>query len=246
VSGTLFGTRAARCPLESRIHEGSIPKSARIAVYENNFTEIVSGALRNVFPTIDRLVGDTCFRTLARTYAQTHASYSGDLQSWGSAFPALLDGIYSSTEHAFLGDVARLEFAIDECLIAGNLPGISSEQLQDAINADEAVVELTPNPSLHLIESDFPILDIWRAHRDGMPENASLDGEAQNVAVVRTDEDAQITLLSKTGARLIRALRERNSLDDAMSDLGATDTEQLAQALRDIVRSGAFSEIELT
>lgn len=239
------GDAVAPGALEAQISEGSIAKLTRIAVYENNFSEIVTGALRNVYPTIEQLVGAACFRSLARSYLQDHTSHSGDLQSYGHAFPALLDQIYSTSEHAFLGDVARLEFALDECLTAENLSGISGEQLQEAIGQEDTDIRLLPNPSLHLIESAYPILEIWRAHRNETTEKLSLDTGAQLVVVVRATNDAQMTLVSATGAKLIGLLAKDQSIDDALSQLGDSDDAQLVQALRDIVASGAFSAISV-
>lgn len=242
-----FAASEAAAPgaLEAQISAGSIAKLTRIAVYENNCSEIITGALRNVYPTIEQLVGTACFRSLARSYLQDHPSDSGDLQSYGHAFPALLDQIYATSEHGFLGDVARLEYALDECLTAENLPGVSGEQLQEAFGLEDADIRLSPNPSLHLIESAYPILEIWRAHRNETTDELSLDTGAQNVVVVRADNDAQMTLVSSTGAELIGLLAKDQNIDDALAQLSDPDDDKLVQALRDIVASGAISAISV-
>ena len=232
-----------RADLEDRIVSGPRSKSTCIAVYRNNVAEIVKGTLSNVFPTVQQLVGDACFSSLARRYSSIHASLSGDLQSYGEAFAAMLDEIYVSTEYAFLGDVARLEFALDECLCAEFQPGITGEQLHAVLSDATVEVLLHRNPSLHLIESRYPILDIWRSHREARFERMSLDQPSQNVVVVRSGSDAQMTVVSRTGARLIRSLSEQTAIDDLLSALDHAEADEIAAALRDIVASNAVTEV---
>jgi hypothetical protein len=214
-----------------------------MAVYRNNVAEIVKGALGNVYPTIQALVGDTCFRSLASHYSRFNKSVCGDLQAYGAVFPAMLDQIYASSEHGFLGDVARLEFALDACLCAESVPGITGEQLHSALSIDSAEARLKRNPSLFLIESRYPILDIWRAHRDGETDQLSIDEPAQNVAVVRAGNDARMTVVSRAGARMIRALEPETAIDDLCVAIEDADTDELTVALRDVVASRAIVEV---
>ena len=231
---------AAAPVLEHHIRAGRIPAAARIAVYENNYIQIVAGTLRNIYPTIEQLVGDVCFLSLARSYARTHPSNSGDLQSFGQAFPQLLDAIYSTTENAYLGDVARLEEAIDDCQTKQYLPAMNEAGFQQWLEAEHPCTALVPNPSFHLVRSAYPILSIWRAHRDDDFSGVSARPDPQRVAVVRSHDDAQLTLVGETGAALIDALARHADPVDALTELGELETQQLAQALRDTVASGAF------
>ncbi len=225
--------------LEDQIDGGAIGKTTRIAVYVNNFAAIVAGALRNVFPTVEQLVGDACFRGLAQRYSREHASVSGDLQAYGHAFPAMLGQIYGAGEYAFIADIAQLEFALDECLAAADSPSMTGEQLQRALS-EETDIPLSPHPSLHLVESSFPIVTLWRAHRDGELASLSIEAPAQNVVVVRAGSDAQMTVVSPFAMRLIQALISDGPLDAALSGLGSADTERLTRALREIIASRAL------
>lgn len=225
--------------LSSHIRQSSVGNANRIAVYQNNVVEIARGALANVYPTIEQLVGAACFRSLARAYLDANPSQSGDLQSYGCEFPALLDELYGATEHAFLGDIARLEFALDESLTQPYRQGISGRQLQNAASS-EADSYFTANPSFFLVESKYPILTLWRAHHRSTPTELSLDADGQNVALVRLEDEAQMISISDSGARLIRALAAGNSLGDAV---GETNSEELVQTLQEVVISAAFMKI---
>jgi len=236
------GDNTRQQQFSSHIRQSSIENATRIAVYQNNTIEIARGALSNVYPTVEQLVGEACFRSLAQSYMNANPSRSGDLQSYGSAFPALLGELYSDTEHDYLRDVARLEFALDECLTKEYKPGISGEQLQNAISG-ETDLHFASNPSLYLVESRYPILTIWRAHHGSGQAKLSLDAGGQNVALVRLEDEAQMTSISNAGVQLIRALAANGSLNDAVDDPDETHADELVQALQDAVKSAAFTEI---
>ena len=55
---------AACDELADQIEAGIIPSPTRISVYRSNFRENVYGTLQKVFPVVEQLVGEQCFRLL--------------------------------------------------------------------------------------------------------------------------------------------------------------------------------------
>ena len=135
----------------------------RVDVYRNNFFEGHRKALAATYPVIARLVGDACFRTLAHDYALGFPSRAGDLAQFGGEFAFFLRGHYGNGEHAYLVDVARLEWAYLDALNAADAIALDLARLASALDGER--IGFTFQPAMRLIRSRFPVLAIWQAHQ---------------------------------------------------------------------------------
>lgn len=140
---------------------------AGFAAYRNNFLAGTRKALGSDYPVVARLVGDDCFAALARAYRREWPSRSGSLEHFGQHFPEFLAQCYATTAHAYLADVARLERAIDACLLAPAAPVIGIESLAALTPADLASLRLEADPALRLLRSPWPVVAVWDMHHDG-------------------------------------------------------------------------------
>ena len=111
------------------VHSDHIAADARIQVYQNNAREAFTKTLRLSYPVVAQLVGDDCFRTLARDYLRQYPSRSGDLTDFGAEFATLLHAMYEGTGFAYLSDVARLEWACEVVRGAADSPIADLAQL---------------------------------------------------------------------------------------------------------------------
>ena len=236
---------ADAAPLLPELVGNAIPAATRIEVYRNNAREICRKALANTYPVIEQLVGDACFRSLAREYLDGHPSTSGDLQHFGREFPATLDALYSESEYRYLGDVARLELAIEAALLepeAGTfdldaLADLPPDRLGDAI--------FTPAPSLRLVGSRFPLLSIWRANQPGAEESVDLARGAEYVAVRRVGDEVEMRLIDRAAYILGRALNGGASLSQVWDELPDDVREILPGALKALSLAGGLARFSL-
>jgi hypothetical protein len=105
-------------PLCDLIRSDGISASARLEVYRNNLHAGFTKTLGLEFPVIRRLVGEEYFRQVARAFLACYPSRSGDLHHVGGPFARFLRTQFVETEYLYLADVARLEWAYQECLVA--------------------------------------------------------------------------------------------------------------------------------
>src|SRR5262249_23011925 len=116
IASQLFATGSE--PLSDWIRSDGISASARLEVYRNNLHAGLTKTLGLEFPVIRRLLGEEDFRQVALAFLARHPSRSGDLHRVGAPFGCFLRTQFVETEYLYLADVARLEWAYQECLVA--------------------------------------------------------------------------------------------------------------------------------
>jgi hypothetical protein len=98
---------------------GIAPKH-RLDVYASNARANFIESLISSYPAVRRLVGEDYFRQCARGFHTRHPSLSGDLQSAGAGFAKHLSELHGDDEFRYLSEVARLEWLVEESLLAAD------------------------------------------------------------------------------------------------------------------------------
>jgi hypothetical protein len=146
-----------------------IEPSERLDVYRNTLREGFRKALAIAFPVIERLGGVDYFRQLALDFLRAHPSRAGDLHAIGAPFAGFLRERFADAEYAYFADVAALEWAHGEALIAADAEPLSPSALAGVDSARYEELRLRLHPACSLVRSAFPIVRIWRANQ---PESA--------------------------------------------------------------------------
>ncbi len=158
---------AARRVLARLVPMGGVPPARSLEVYQRSLRAAVGQALAEIFPVCAELVGEDCFRAIARHYSREHASRHPDLARIGDSLPALIPQLDFLASVPYLTDVARLELAVHHAAIAADAPRVDDpESIGDALGERPDAWRLVFAPSLALIESQHPVRAIWHAHRD--------------------------------------------------------------------------------
>ncbi len=188
---------------------------ARLAVYRNNASETFLKTLAATYPVVQRLVGEQCFRGLARAYRLQFASRSGDLARYGAELPMLLEIYYRDTEFAYLADVARLEWACAEAETAAD--GVSFDLLQlAAVPADDcARLRFTLRAPVRMVSSRYPVLSIWEANQADAVRLIALSQGAEHVLVTRARGGVRAYGLDAGTFAFARSLADGERLEDA-------------------------------
>jgi hypothetical protein len=207
---------------------------ARIEVYRNNAREGFRKALLADYPVIGELVGAECFRGLAHAYMREHPSRSGDLQSFGREFATFLARRYGGGEFDYLADIARLEWACQEALVAAEVDAIGIERLARLAPDRLEHVSLRLHPAARLVRSPYPILRIWQQHQSGADRQTRIDlasgGEA--VLVGRLQDEVELHRLPAAEWTFLAALNRGAALGDAVdAALAEDDAFDLERAL---------------
>ena len=226
------------------IRDDGIDPIARVSIYTNNLREGFLKAPSLGFPVIQRLVGEDYFRQMGRLFLSEYPSRSGNLHHIGAPFAGFLRDQYGATPYSYLPDIAELEWACQECLVAPDSTALDLTPLQSIAPERLAGLRFDLHPACRLVSSEFPIVRIWRANQDDRDgtEVIDLDQGADFVLVRRDDEDVELRSLPEADFTLLRCLGRGDCLADALqAALAAAADFEIAKALRRLVGLGLLA-----
>lgn len=217
----------------------------RFAVYRNNVTVSLTGALKDSFPAIAKLLGEEYFAALAREFIRQHQPSSPLLAEYGKEFGDFLDAFPPLAAYPYLGDVARLEHAWLSAYHAADAAPLDPARLSAVPEANLGDVRFTPHPAVRVVTSRWPVLTLFEANRaedDGQSPDLSSSGES--VLVTRPSLEVTLSRLSPGASGFMGALCAGDTLGGAAARAIETAAEfDLGATLQTALAAGAFSDI---
>jgi hypothetical protein len=203
----------------------------RFAAYRRNVTGNWRSALASTYPVLVQLLGPQRFLELADQYIVAYPSSSGDLNIYGHALAALLDASPWRDALPYLPDIARLEWALLQAYGATDAADFDLAALAGVPAETQAELRLQVWPAAALIESSWPLADIWQAHQLSTDErdaalagiDISLFSEPRYALVARSEGSVFAVSINAGEAAFLRALQAAQSLVDAIAMALAAD-----------------------
>lgn len=215
---------------------------ARLSIYSESLAAGLAEALADVYPVCGALVGDDFFDALALRFARETPSRSPDLNDYGEALPAFLERLEPARSLPYLPDVARLEWLCHRAFHAGDAADFDLEAL-GAIPAERhGSLVLCLAPSVGLIDSRYPISEIWSMHQGPRSEDTTLDLDAgsERCVVWRSGLEVRVEALSSFDSWiLLTAFSQQVALEDVVGELD--DPTTLGEALHEVIARGWVS-----
>lgn len=200
----------------AEIIEDGIASQRRLAIYRNNAVEGFLKTLQATFPTIVRLSGEEWFRQVGRQYMRRHPSRSGNMHYVGEHFATFLETELAGSSYEYFADVARLEWAYQEVLVAADHPTFDLSALALVSPADYGALTFSAHPAMRLVQSPYPVLAIWRANQpDAASERIALDQGSSSVLLIRRTDHVELRELPPAEFALLAALVRGDSLQQA-------------------------------
>src|SRR5260370_27703804 len=157
---------------QRRVHRDSAAASAmlsaqvraeRLDIYRNTFLLTLTKALRLCFPVVQKLVGDEFFEGAAQVFIAETPPRVAWLDQYGAEFPDFLRAFGPAASVPYLGDVAKLEWAVNCALHAADPEPLDAARLASVAPEDQGRIPLLANPSIALVQLRYPADTIWRA-----------------------------------------------------------------------------------
>jgi Putative DNA-binding domain len=223
-AGALFDERPE---MAARVRAGRFPAAQHLQVYRNNVVESLTGALRAVYPVVEKLVGDGFFRYAVHEYLRAHRPRSGNLHDFGDAFASFLAGFAPAAELPYLPDVARLEWAWHQAFHAADAPAFDFARLGALPAEQHATLRFVLHPSARLLASDFPVVRIFEINQEGFDGDTSVDLAEGGVRalVIRRGLTVYVEPLAAGEAELLAALAGQQPLAAAVQAALAVQPE---------------------
>ena len=235
---------AAAMPAGLTAHTGVAP-ARRFAVYRNNVTLGLAGALESRFPASIKLVGADFFRALAVLFARADPPRSPLLLTYGDELPAFVEGFEPAQEVPYLADVMRLEIARSQAYHAADAEPASLDALSALPPEQLSEIRVVFHPAARLLRSAFPAATIWQMNAGGEVSEIT-DWSGEDALVTRPYLDVAVQILPPGGYAFLAALQGGEPLgvatEAAFAEAAAFD---LAAAVAALVQSGVACRFEL-
>ena len=221
---------------------GEAPPTGGLAAYRHQALAGWRAALAGDFPVVERLVGAAFFGGLAERYSVAWPSRSGDLNVYGRDFAQFIEGDPHAAQLPWLADVARLEWAVAECLAAADAPAPDFARFAALQPGEQERAPLTLHPAARRVSSPHPILAIWEANhpeRDGTPEGS---GGASRVLVTRVEGHVRPHAVDAAEWRALAALEDGASVSRLADALGGA-AGRLPEILVRLAALGALGPV---
>lgn len=188
-----------------------------ISIYRSNFLENLSNGLKISFPVVVAILGEACFKYVAYDFALKTPSLSGDLNDYGSDFPAYLRGHPDTETLPYIAEVAALEWAIDLSSREGDTAYVDLAMFA-TYSADVLLqLKLPIHPACFILQFNWPAHAIWQAHQQ---ENWSKPLQITQgdffACVARADDTVRTMPLSYTEYVFLNHLAQGHPLGAAL------------------------------
>jgi hypothetical protein len=204
-----------RPELMAAVTGDSISAAARLRIHRHHIFEGLAAALGATFATVQRLVGEDFFRKLARSFIGANLPVQPVLSEYGADFPAFVELEESVRALPYLGDVARLDWALNIAFHAADSPRLDAAALGRSSIEAIAASPLPFAAGTSLLCSVYPIDRIWAVSQPGAEGGASLDGPGACLLVMGDTDGAGFLTLDEGERAFAAALIEGQTLECA-------------------------------
>jgi hypothetical protein len=228
------GDAPSGAPLDILNPQRGTPGAERLAVYAGGYVARIRHALAEAYGAIRRVAGERAFTELARGYAERHPSRDYNLSLAGRHLPEFLEGWPLTATLPFLPDLARLEWLVRQAFHAFEEPPLDPRRFAQLPLEDWGRARLVFQPSVGLIRSAWPILDIWAARTQ--PRSAvdiDLVHRPQRVLVFRQQLEVRCELLDERQHAVLAGLLAGRPLGAVCEGLAAQASQGALLLVRD-------------
>jgi hypothetical protein len=149
---------------------GDLQPLDRLRVYQHNVSGVHQRAMETIFPVCRKILGDVAFANFCRDFSWAEPTANPDLNQYGEWFPEYLaQQVEQRNElggYEYLPDLTRLEYLWQAACYARDDSPFDFADF-GRLQAQGANMVFDPANSLSLMQSDYPILEIWKQHRSG-------------------------------------------------------------------------------
>lgn len=186
-------------------------------IYRNNSIGARMRALAEIYPVVEKILGEQCFAGMAHEFVTASPSTEPDLNSYGENFPSFLCTVVTQQkafiELPYLPDLATLEwyfhaayYAMDDLLFTS----ISSSEI------DTSVI-LAQSHSLYCFSTAYPVCAIWQGHQDNeeAKEVTAINGN-EYILISRQQGHPMVEKITKEDCEIIHLAEEKKQLESVV------------------------------
>lgn len=155
---------------ELSIDQSSTFDPRGLAIYQRNLKASAISALKITFPTVLKLIGDEVFSYAVEQLIKQSPPSEGDWGIWGRNFSNVLKQLTALQAFPYVADIATLDFSLHRIGREKDIElDMDSISLLASTGLDELRVVLSP--TITLLDSEFPIVDIYNANHSSLNQS---------------------------------------------------------------------------
>ncbi len=198
----------------------------RFEIHRRHFIRSVTASLEKTFPAVVNLVDERFFAFAADSFIRAHPPTSPCLFEYGADLPGFLEAFPACASLPYLGDVARMEWAMHR-----------------VFHADDSSDEFL-SPGLNLFSSRWPVDVIWRVAMGRTEGPADMNSGSAWVLIYRDQAELRFESLSHAGFVFHTKLMEQREISVARAEARRIDSDfDESEALALLERATAQSNI---
>ena len=217
----------------------------RLDIYRNTFLLTLTKALRLCFPAVQKLVEEEFFEDAAQVFIAERPPRAAWFDQYGAEFPDFLCAFAPAASVPYLGDVAKLEWAVNCALHAADAEPLDAARLACVAPEDQGRIRLIANPSIALVQLGYPADTIWRAvlaGDDDALQKIALDCGPVHVLVERRTRGVEVERLDVRPWEFLAVLCAGEPIETAIE---SSDGFDCSSALAEHLALGRFRCFEL-
>lgn len=196
----------------------------RMDVYNGGYLSRLKDVLESDFDALAFALGPEAWFDLVRDYVEAHPSRHPNLNGFGAWLPAFVAARAALPHHAFVTELAVLEWTVAEAFAAPEFTPLDLEALSGLTQEQWAEVVFEPNPSVRLRHFDYPVNGFLQAHYDG-DEPSIPDPAPNHIVAYRKDGVVWRVKLPEPIAVILEALLAGDTFAVALGRAGEHDQD---------------------
>ncbi len=215
------GAGAGALPLRDA---GAADGEARLAIYRANARHNFADALAAAFPLLQACMADGEFRKMAWAYQRSCPPAAGNVLYNGARLAEFLAGHLTGTPDEGLLAIARLEWAIQEALVAADDPELLDLSVLAAVDpASYAALRFRLHPAVRLVATSHPVFAAWQALQQGGRPELPATGEGERLMVRRRDDGIEVQRLAPAAFAALTVINKGSPLAVLLDEVQAVD-----------------------
>lgn len=173
--------------LDHYIYQNGLSTKNRLQIYHNNFSISLTECLQNIYPTIQKLVGEEFFIGTATQYILQYPPTSGDIHTFGNYFAKFLANFPAAQSLPYLSEMAQFEWMHHEVFHEEDCDLFDIMKLKIVSEEKYGDIQFKLHPSARLFACKFPIIHIWKIchETNNQDEMVNLEEGGENVLIIR-------------------------------------------------------------
>lgn len=199
--------------------------SQNVGIYRRTFINSLLTTLQNIYPLIERLVGNDFFHIAAKEYINQYPSRSSNLNDYGRYFSDFLAHYPPVKSLIYLSEIAEFEWICHNLQFASDCTPLDVSLLARLMSEEKDHLHFILHPASQVAKFHYPILHIIELCKAEQPEAIDLHQEGINLLIIRRELDVILSPLNLADFTFLNALQEGASFIQALEATLIVDAE---------------------